>query len=152
MLGDSMATTTTSSVHRTTPPVRTEPAGGAHLADRATAALLLLVVAGTHLVLVPEHLDEAPYVGHLFLALAAVCTVLAGLLLLRDHLLVWAVTGGVAAASLVAYLASRTVGLPRIGDDVGNWTDPWSFPSVTAEALLVVVAVSECVRRRSRAR
>jgi hypothetical protein len=41
---------------------------------------------------------------------------------------------------VVAFLASRTVGLPQIGDDVGNWTDPLSFPAVTAEVLMVVLA------------
>src|SRR4051812_6523257 len=44
-----------------------------HSSDRWTSALLLLVVGGTHLVLVPEHLEEAPYVGFLFLCLSVVC-------------------------------------------------------------------------------
>lgn len=121
-------------------------------ADRATAALLLLVVAGTHLALVPDHLEEAPYVGYLFLALGLVSVLLAGLLFAHDRQLLWVVTAGIAVASLAGYVASRTIGLPQIGDDVGNWTEPMSFPAITAEVLLAVVAVSVCVRRRSRAR
>jgi hypothetical protein len=40
----------------------------------------------------------------------------------------------------VGFLASRTVGLPQIGDDVGNWTEPLGFPAVLSEVLMVALA------------
>lgn len=79
---------------------------------RWVGALMLLVTAATHIPLVPEHLEEAPYVGVLFVAL-----------------------------SVAAFLASRTVGLPQIRMDIGNWTEPLGFPAVAAEALAALAAV-----------
>src|SRR5215218_3584155 len=88
------------------------------------ASFLLVVAAGTHIPLIREHLEEAPYVGWLFLALSVVCLGLAVAILVVDTPGVWMLSGAVCLAAVVAFLASRTVGLPQIGDDVGNWTEP----------------------------
>ena len=104
------------------------------------ASLLLLIAAGTHVPLIVEHLEEAPYVGWLFIALAVTCVVLALAIVRVDHASVWALSGLTCLAAVMAFLASRTVGLPQIGDDVGNWTDPLGFPAMAAEALMVVLA------------
>ncbi len=37
------------------------------------ASFLLLVAAGTHVPLIEDHLEEAPYVGWLFIALCVTC-------------------------------------------------------------------------------
>lgn len=108
---------------------------------RWLCAPALLATAGLHLPLVPEHLEEAPYVGVLFIALAVACTALAVLVVLRDRPVVWAASGLVALLAIAAFLVSRTVGLPQIGDDVGNWTEPLTFPALAAEAVTVVLAV-----------
>ncbi len=42
------------------------------------ASVLLLVAAATHIPLIPAHLQEAPYVGILFIALSVLCVALAG--------------------------------------------------------------------------
>jgi hypothetical protein len=104
------------------------------------ASLLLLVAAGTHIPLISAHLQEAPYVGWLFLALSAVCLVLAVAILFVDNPGVWIISGAVCLAAVVAFLASRTVGLPQIGDEVGNWTEPLGIPAVASELLMVVLA------------
>ena len=104
------------------------------------AAFLLLVAAGTHVPLVPGHLAEAPYVGWVFVALSVVCVVLAVAIVLVDTPGLWLLSGAVCLAALVAFLASRTVGLPEIGDDVGNWTEPLGGPAVASEALMVLLA------------
>ncbi len=104
------------------------------------ASFLLLVAAGTHIPLIQEHLEEAPYVGWLFIALSAVCVLLAVAILFVDNAGIWWVSGAVCLAAAVAFLASRTVGLPQIGDDVGNWTDPLGFPAVGSEVLMVALA------------
>jgi hypothetical protein len=106
------------------------------------AAVLLLVTAGTHVPLIRDHLREAPYVGVLFIALVVVSVVLAALIVVRDAPLVWVTSAVVTTLAVVAFVASRTVGLPEIGDDVGNWTEPLGFPAVAAEVLTTLAALA----------
>ena len=113
------------------------------------ASFLLLVAAGTHIPLIEDHLDEAPYVGWLFIALSVVCIALAVVILFVDNPGVWLISGAVCLAAVVAYLASRTVGLPQIEDDVGNWTEPLGLPAVASEALMAVLAYVHLRRRRT---
>jgi hypothetical protein len=104
------------------------------------ASFLLLVAAGTHIPLIQDHLEEAPYIGWLFIILSVVCIALAIVILFVDHVGVWVLSAAACFAAVVAFLASRTIGLPQIGDDVGNWTEPLGIPAVAAEALMVVLA------------
>ncbi|HET8604799.1 MAG TPA: hypothetical protein VFM09_12785 [Marmoricola sp.] len=108
---------------------------------RGLGAVALLVTAGAHLSLVPEHLREAPYVGVLFLALSVVSIVLAGLVVARDRPLVWVTSGTVSLLAMAGFLVSRTVGLPELGDDIGNWTEPLGFPALAAETVTVVLTI-----------
>ncbi|MCA1984706.1 hypothetical protein [Nocardioides nematodiphilus] len=119
-----------------------------HSPDRGAAILGLVVTAGTHLPLVGEHLEEAPYVGWLFIALSAAALVLALALVIADTPLVWAVAGAVTLAAVVAFVASRTIGLPLIGDDVGNWSEPLGYPAVAAEVVVAVVSAMTLLRTR----
>jgi hypothetical protein len=114
---------------------------------RWLTALLLLVNAGVHIPLVPEHLDEAPYIGVLFILLSVACIVLAVVIVVVDTTWVWAASGTISLLALVAFVLSRTVGLPQIGDDVGNWTDPLGFPALASEALTVALAAGALRRR-----
>jgi hypothetical protein len=120
-----------------------------HSPDRAAAVLALLVTAGTHVPLVREHLEEAPYVGWLFIGLAAGSVLLALALWIRDAPLVWVASGMLASAAVLAFLVSRTAGLPGIGDDIGNWTEPLSYPALAAEAITAFAAVDTLVRARA---
>ena len=104
------------------------------------ASFLLLVAAGTHIPLIEDHLEEAPYIGWLFIVLSVVCIALAVAILFVDHPGVWALSGITCFAAVVGFLASRTIGLPQIGDDVGNWTDPLGFPAVVSEVLMAALA------------
>src|SRR3954451_10797799 len=79
------------------------------------ASFLLLVAAGTHIPLIREHLQEAPYIGWLFIALSVVCIVLAAAILFVDHVGVWVLSAAVCFAAVVGFMASRTIGLPQIG-------------------------------------
>jgi hypothetical protein len=108
--------------------------------DQWGAAILLLVAAGTHVPLIREHLEEAPYVGVLFIALSVVCTALAAAMLFLERPALWMLSAVVCLAAVVAFLASRTVGLPQIHDDIGNWTEPLGFPALAAEAWVPVLA------------
>jgi hypothetical protein len=114
---------------------------------RWVAVVMLLATAGTHVPLVREHLEEAPYVGVLFIALCVASLALAVLLVRWDTPLVWAASGSMTLVALAAFFASRTVGLPEIADDIGNWTDPLGYPAVAAEALATATAALVLARR-----
>lgn len=114
------------------------------------ASFLLVVAAATHIPLIQEHLEEAPYVGWLFIALSVVCLVLAVAILFVDSPGVWLISGAVCLAAVVGFLASRTIGLPQIGDDVGDWTEPLGFPAVLSEVLMVVLAWYHLRRQAAR--
>ena len=116
--------------------------------DRMTGATALVVTAGTHIPLIGDHLHEAPYVGWLFIVLSVAALALAFVLTIADTPAVWALSGAVCLAAVIAFVASRTVGLPQIGDDVGNWTEALSYPALVAE--LIVVAASVGTLRASR--
>lgn len=108
--------------------------------DRLIGVIALLVTAATHVPLIRDHLEEAPYVGWLFIVLCAVSVGLAVLLAVRDSRAVWFASGATTLLATIAFLLSRTVGLPQISDDIGNWTDPLGFPAVAAELVVTVVA------------
>lgn len=109
---------------------------------RWPAAVLLLLVAGVHVPVTPEHLAQAPYIGVLFISLIVVCVVFAPLLAFRDSKPVWVAAGLVNALAIAAYAVSRSLPLPQIADDVGNWTEPLGMAAVVAEAVTVLVAAA----------
>ena len=115
---------------------------------RWSAAFLLLVTSGTHIPLIPEHLEEAPYVGWLFIALSVVSVVFAVLVVRWDTPAVWAASGLLTLLAVLGFVASRTVGLPQIADDIGNWTEPLGYPAVAAEVLATVVAAVVLAHRQ----
>ena len=104
-------------------------------------AAVTLAAGLAHLPVTPEHLREAPYVGVSFAVFAIVATVLGGYLLARpvSRLAVDA-AGVLCAAAVVTYVATRVVAFPQIGDDVGNWLEPWGVVSVALETAAVVLA------------
>jgi peptidoglycan/LPS O-acetylase OafA/YrhL len=117
---------------------------------RGVAAVLLLAVAAVHVPLISEHLEEAPYIGWAFIVLSALCTVLAVAMLCSEQRCLWALSGATCLAAVIAFAASRTVGLPQLGDDVGNWSEPLGFPAVGTELLMVVLALVHLPRTAPR--
>jgi hypothetical protein len=123
------------------------PWGALRHPDRWLAAVCVAVGGLTHVPLIQDHLEEAPYIGVLFIALAVVAVVLAVALLVADSPLVWAVTVVVMAAAVAAFLVSRTAGLPQMPDDVGNWRgEAMGLPAVTSEALATLLGLTVLVR------
>lgn len=108
---------------------------------RWLAAATLAASGAVHIPIIGMHLEEAPYIGYLFIALTAACIALAVAVLLVDSVVVWTAGGVVTALALVGYVLSRTVGLPQIADDIGNWTDPLGVAAITAETVTVLLAV-----------
>lgn len=105
---------------------------------RWPAAAALSATAAIHMTLVPEHLREAPYAGALFIALSAAALASATLLSATDHEIVWLAAGAISLGALVAYFFSRSVGLPSMSDDIGDWTNPLGLAAVACETLTLI--------------
>lgn len=105
------------------------------------AAALLDVTAAIHIAIAPDHLHEAPYAGVLFLALAVTALLTAALLLTTNHQLVWTGATALVVTALVSYLLSRSIGLPSLSDDVGDWTGPLGVIAVVSEAAVAVIGL-----------
>jgi cytochrome c oxidase assembly factor CtaG len=116
---------------------------------RWTAAAAALVVLAAHVPVTSEHLSAAPYIGWLFIALEVATAVLAAFLVLDDRAVVWTAAAVVPTLAIVAYVLSRSLSLPQIADDVGNWTEPLGVVAISAELVLLVVVL---VRRAGPAR
>lgn len=92
---------------------------------RALLICSLAASAGLHLALVPEHLDEAPRVGVLFILGSAAAIVLGTLLLWKVTRALLAASALLLASMIFAYIVAVTVGLGPLGmereavDDVG---------------------------------
>ena len=107
------------------------------------AAACLVATAAIHATLVPQHLREAPYAGVLFLCLSSAAAVLAVVLVTTNDDRAWLATGALSAGAVLAYLLSRSVGLPSLGDDIGDWLNPLGVTAVLAEAAAMAIC---CVR------
>lgn len=108
---------------------------------RWPAAALLAEVAAIHIALVPEHLREAPYAGGLFIALSVASLSVAAWMLHHDDRQAWTAAGALAAGAIPAYLISRSLGLPMMSDDIGDWLNPLGVGAVCAEAVVVVLCL-----------
>src|SRR4051812_11118678 len=102
-----------------------------------SAAVALAVVGLIHLAITPEGLEEQTYIGVLFL-LGGVAALIAAVWVWRaDDRPVWAAAALMCAAMFVAFVLSRTVGLP--GFKESEW-EPIGLLSLVAEAWVVVLA------------
>lgn len=116
---------------------------------RLPAAVLLLLGAAAHAPLIEMHMMEAPYVGWLFLVLTIVLVELGALVALYDVGVVYLVSLLVTVLALAAYLVSRSVGMPEIHDDIGNWAEPLGLLAITAECGAAALCLVVLHRRRS---
>jgi hypothetical protein len=111
---------------------------------RWAAAAALTATACIHIALVPAHLHEAPYAGALFIALSTAALSVAILLLTSNHQLAWLGAAALSLTALLAYVISRSTGLPSLADDIGDWLNPLGVAatlSETATALICLHAV-----------
>jgi hypothetical protein len=109
---------------------------------RLSLAAAALVAAAAHVPVTPEHLEEAPYMGVLFVLLSVACLGIAGLVLVRDDPVVYAAAATVCGLAVLGYAATRLVPFPQLADDVGNWFEPLGVVSVLTESVVVVCALA----------
>ena len=101
----------------------------------------LLVAAGAHVPVIPEHLHEAPYMGVLFIAFTVVAAALALVVALRGTAPApFLLAGLLCAAAIATYCLTRLVAFPLLGDDVGNWGETAGIISISSEAIVVALA------------
>jgi len=121
-----------------------------HSPWRVVAAAAAIGEAVAHIPVTKEHLTEAPYIGIAFVLVTVAGFVLAQLLLTADTRRLWQATAVVSALALVAFLLSRTIGLPQIQDDIGDWSDPLGTVAVVCEAIMLATAIVHLSTHRSR--
>jgi hypothetical protein len=121
------------------------------LISRAVGAVALATLAMIHVVDLPGTLGPLPLVGAGYLGIIAAAVVLGGVMIARSHRLVWAATGGLAAAAMSGYVLTRTVG-GFLGDhgDVGNWRCPLGLAALSVETVLILLAAWQARRRTTR--
>jgi hypothetical protein len=106
----------------------------------------VLVAAGAHLPVIRPHLDEAPYMGVLFVVLSAACVVLASAAISWDTPVVYALSVLTCGLAVLGYAATRLVAFPMLADDVGNWFEPLGMLSVGSETVVVITALAVLIR------
>ena len=97
------------------------------------------------------HLEEAPYMGVLFVLLTIACFGIGIAVAVTDRPAAYAAASAVCGAAVIGYAATRLVAFPQLSDDVGNWFEPLGVVSVLTEAVVVVLAVA-VLRRMSTTR
>lgn len=116
---------------------------------RGVLALALLATAAVHLERWLIGYRDIPTIGPMFLANVVAGVLLAGAVLLLRHRLVPLAAAGFGAATLGAFVLSRTVGL--FGPPTPFLGEPPEIVSVVAELTCVVLGLTLATRRPSRA-
>ena len=109
-------------------------------------AVAAVVAAVAHLPVIGEHLEEAPYMGVLFLVLTAACFALAGSALVHDTRVVYAASAVTCGLAVIGYVATRLVAFPMLADDVGNWLEPLGVVTVASETGVVLLSLTVLCR------
>lgn len=101
--------------------------------------MIALIATGlVHGLDAPDCFEEAAYKGWLFYANALGCLV-AAFGIFRNQKWGWSLGAVIAACSIAAYVASRTVGLPGIPAEPDEWLEPLGVVAVLSEVLFLVV-------------
>lgn len=102
--------------------------------------LAIAAIFGTgliHALETPDALGEAQYKGLLFIA-NAVGALIAAIGVYRNERLVgWVLGAFIAGGSVLAYAASRTIGLPGLPAEPGAWFEPMGVASLACELLFI---------------
>jgi hypothetical protein len=110
----------------------------------AMAGAVTSLAAGLiHLILVPEHFEEAFYLGGLFIA-DFIGALLAAVGIYRGQRWGWLLGALIAAGALVAYIVSGTVGLPSV--EGGDLLEPVGVLTKVVETLFLVLFAFEFTR------
>lgn len=123
-------------MHPTTP----DPAFGRELIARGVAAVGLAGVALIHLLDAPGKFQETPYMGWMYVGLILACLATAAVITHANAREAWLAAIALSASAIVGFTLTRTVGLPKAHDDIGNWSEPLGLASLFIEGALISVA------------
>src|SRR5713101_5764816 len=98
---------------------------------------LILVTGAIHFIDAPGSFGDATYKGLLFLANGIAAVVAAFGIYRGERTWGWGLGVLVAGGALVAYVVSRTMGLPGIVPDI--WLEPLGILSLMVEAAFIVL-------------
>jgi hypothetical protein len=109
---------------------------------RTAAALALLGIAVTHVFELPDKLEESGvrYQGVLFIALIVGCVLMAAIATRAPARPWWTGVLALSALPLIAYVISRSAGLPGGADDIGAWAEPSGIASLVFETAGILLA------------
>lgn len=96
---------------------------------RRIAAGLLAATGGLHLVLAPEYMAEKAYIGVLFILGGLAALAIAARLWRANDALAWTLGACAAAGMGIAFVVSRSIGLP------GFHPADWEFAGLVSLAL-----------------
>ena len=119
---------------------------------RTIVIVATLTASAAHIPVIGPHLDEAPYMGVLFIVLTAACAVLAAAAIVRDSQAVYALIVLTCGLAIIGYAATRLFAFPMLADDVGNWLEPLGVVSIVAEIVAVAAATPALVGSRREAK
>lgn len=108
--------------------------------QRGWGIALILATGLLHAVEAPEYYGEVKYIGGLFVA-CLIGSVIAGYGIWQQRTWGWWLGLAVAGGSILAYVASRTIGLPDFREN--SWSqalEPMGVISMAIEAAFVLVA------------
>lgn len=118
---------------------------------RLVSAAAAVSTAVAHMPILREHLKEAPYIGVGFLVLIIAGLLLSQLLLVSDTPAVWTSTLIVSVLALLGFATSRTLAMPMMAHDVGNWADPLGVVALISESIMLVTSLLYLGTRRTAA-
>src|SRR5829696_5452541 len=110
---------------------------------------LIAVVGLIHLIEASEELEEASYLGPLFLANIGGAGA-AAIGIVRNHRWGWGLGALVAGGTFAGYVISCTIGLP--GLPIEDWLDPVGVLSLVIEGLFIGLYLTIFVRPAKEAR
>jgi hypothetical protein len=109
--------------------------------ERTLAVVGLTGVALIHLLDLHDTFVSAPYKGWLYVALIVGALACAAGLVRRDDTRAWTGAALLPLGAFVAFVWSRTVGLPNGADDIGNWWEPLGLASLFVEGTVVALGL-----------
>jgi hypothetical protein len=110
------------------------------LIARAVAVIGLAGVALIHVLDAPGTFSASPYKGWLYVALIVGCLGAAAALMRDDDPRAWTAAGLLSLGAALAFVVSRTIGLPQGADDIGNWAEPLGLSSLFVEGCVVALS------------
>jgi hypothetical protein len=108
---------------------------------RPAAIVGLLAIALIHFLDLFSTMKAHAYIGVLYMVLIAACLAAACALLGRRPRRAWVLTTAVAVTPFLAYVVSRSVGLPGAPENIGNWTEPLGLAALFVEFLVMAISL-----------